>query len=676
MQHSAQPTTPARPRSAGPAGSDPLDLFDGLSPDQRAAVEAVEGPVCIIAGAGSGKTRTITHRIAHQVRSGAARADQVLALTFTERAASELKHRLQSLGIAGNVRATTFHAAAFAQIRYFWSRVHDRPLPTVLDRKVPLLLPLARQARVEASDLATEIEWAKARLITPDRYAGVARTRDAPLPPDQMAAVFARYEQLKTDRDLLDFDDMLTLAFDLMRDENVAREVRDRYRYYTVDEFQDVNPSQWQLLRCWLGDRDDLCVVGDDDQTIYSFSGATSEYLRNFRDHFPQARVVTLADNYRSTAPVLDLANRLLRADRPNAKQLRAQVADGPRPRIMACDDDTVERRKTLDWIRGLIDDGVPLHEIAVCLRTNSQTQAWEETFEKARVPARVHGDRTFFERPEIRQALRALHEAAQSPPAPTAAPPPVAGTTAAGARRPDRVVEQVLRDRFSWHPRREPDGQAAKQRWGNLSELHRLVMSITDEHPRHELADVMAELADRARTAGPNTATSAVTLLTLHKAKGSEFDAVCLVGLEDGLMPITYAATAEEVAEERRLLYVGMTRARKYLWLSWAQQRRGWNGKPMRRRPSRFLNDLQPPPTADQRLAGELRAWRLDRARRDEVPPYVVFSDRTLQELASIRPTSPTELLAIHGFGTTKVRRYGSELLGLLGNSGRKNGR
>jgi DNA helicase-2/ATP-dependent DNA helicase PcrA len=318
----------------------------------------------------------------------------------------------------------------------------------------------------------------------------------------------------------------------------------------------------------------------------------------------------------------------------------------------------------------------VPLHEIAVCLRTNSQTQAWEETFEKARVPARVHGDRTFFDRPEIRQALRALHEAAHSPPAPAGAPPPVAGTTAAGARRPDRVVEQVLRDRLSWHPRREPDGQAAKQRWRNLSALHDLVLRITEEHPEHDLGAVMAELTDRARTAGPDTATSAVTLLTLHKAKGSEFDAVCLVGLEDGLMPITYAATDDEIAEERRLLYVGMTRARKHLWLSWAQQRRGWNGKMMRRRPSRFLADIQPPPPADQRLAGELRAWRLDRARRDEVPPYVVFSDRTLQELASMRPTSPTELLAIHGFGTTKVRRYGSELLGLLGGSGRENGR
>jgi DNA helicase-2/ATP-dependent DNA helicase PcrA len=655
MQHSAQPTAPAS---------------DGLSADQVAAIRAVAGPVCIVAGAGSGKTRTITHRIAHQINSGIARADQVLALTFTERAASELKHRLQALGIAGTVRATTFHAAAYAQIRYFWSRSHSTALPAVLDRKVPLLLPLAKQARVEATDLATEIEWAKARVIAPDRYADAARHRDAPLPPEQMAAVYARYEQLKTDRDLMDFDDMLTMAHDLMRDPDIAREVRDRYRYFTVDEFQDVNPAQWQLLRCWLGDRDDLCVVGDEDQTIYSFSGATSEYLRNFRDAFPHAIVIALADNYRSTAPVLELANRLLRADRPGAKQLRAQIADGPGPQIVACDDDSVERRRTLDWIRGLIDDGVPVHEIAVCVRINSQTQAWEETFEKAGVPARVHGDRTFFERPEIRQALRALHQATQSP-SPTVAPgasPPISGTSAAGARRPDRVVEQILRERLSWHPRREPDGHAAKERWRNLSALHELVVRITEEQRPSDLVDILAELGRRGRTAGPDSATPAVTLLTLHKAKGSEFDAVCLVGLEDGLMPITYAATAEELAEERRLLYVGMTRARRHLWLSWAQQRPGWNGKLTKRRRSRFLDDLQPPPAPDQRLAGDLRAWRLERARRDDVPPYVVFSDRTLRELASLRPTSPTELLAIHGFGATKVHRYGPELLGLLG--------
>jgi DNA helicase-2/ATP-dependent DNA helicase PcrA len=665
-QHSAQPAAAVNDQpSAFPA------VLDGLSPDQMAAIGAVSGPVCIVAGAGSGKTRTITHRIAHQIRSGIARSDQVLALTFTERAASELKHRLQALGIAGAVRATTFHAAAYAQIRYFWSRVHSTALPSVLDRKVPLLLPLARQARVEASDLATEIEWAKARLITPDRYAGAARTRDAPLPVEQMAAVYARYEQIKASRDLIDFDDMLTVAYDLMDDAEIAREVRDRYRFFTVDEFQDVNPAQWQLLRCWLGDRDDLCVVGDEDQTIYSFSGATSEYLRNFRDTYPHATVITLADNYRSTAPVLQLANRLLRADRPGAKQLRAQIDDGPQPQIVACEDDTMERRRTLDWIRGLIDEGVPVDEIAVCVRTNNQTQAWEETFEKAGVPARVHGDRTFFERPEIVQALRALHQAAQTPPPPAGAAPPVTGTRPAGDRRPDRVAEQVLRERLSWHPRREPDGHAAKERWRNLATLYELVVRIADEQSSADLPAVLTELGRRARTAGPNAATPAVTLLTLHKAKGSEFDAVCLVGLEDGLVPITYAATDEELAEERRLLYVGMTRARRHLWLSWARQRPGWNGKLTKRRRSRFLDDLQPPPPPDQRLAVELRAWRLERARRDEVPPYVVFSDRTLRELASMRPTSPTELLAIHGLGATKVRRYGSELLGLLSKNG-----
>ncbi len=653
------------------------DLLSGLTDDQATAVRATRGPVCIIAGAGSGKTRTITHRIAHQVASGVARADQVLALTFTERAAAELKARLAGLGITGHVRATTFHAAAYAQIRYFWRRAYDRDLPQVLDRKVPLLVPLARQTGVEASDLATEIEWAKARLVTPERYAEVAVGRDAPLPPAQMAAVYSRYEAAKTDRGLIDFDDMLHVAAELMTDGAIAAEVRDRYRFFTVDEFQDVNPAQWRLLRRWLGDRDDLCVVGDPDQTIYSFSGATSEHLVGFRDAFPRATVVTLTDNYRSTAQVLEIANRLLRADRPDAKQLRATRPDGPRPRIMAFEDDRAERAKALDWIRDLIDDGVPIGEIAVCLRTNSQTQVWEEAFERAGVPARVHGDRSFFDRPEVRQALQAIRQAAEVPPPSPGAQPPPPGTVPAGDRRPDRVVEQVLRDRLSWHPKREPSGQAARRRWRNLAALHELVGRIVDDEPAIDLPGLVRALGERARTTGGDHPTQpAVTLLTMHKAKGSEFDAVCLVGLEEGMVPISYAGTDDEVAEERRLLYVGMTRARRHLWLSWAQQRPGWSGKLVKRRPSRFLDDVSGRPkrrartaTADidDGLAGALRAWRLERAQRDEVPPYVVFNDRTLTELAATRPTSAAGLLAVHGMGTTKVRRYGEDLLRIL---------
>ncbi|HEX6256692.1 MAG TPA: ATP-dependent DNA helicase UvrD2 [Euzebyales bacterium] len=654
------------------------DPAAGLSPDQATAVSATRGAVCIIAGAGSGKTRTITHRIANQIHSGVARPDQVLALTFTERAAGELKARLRSLGIAGHVRATTFHAAAYAQIRYFWSRVHDRTLPQVLDRKVGLLLPFARSANVEASDLAAEIEWAKARLITPEGYEQAARTRDAPLPASQMAAVYARYEALKDDRDLIDFDDMLSVAADLMDDHAIASEVRNRYRFFTVDEFQDVNPAQWRLLRLWLGDRDDLCVVGDPDQTIYSFSGATSEYLVDFRASFPDATVITLTDNYRSTAQVLDAANRLLRADRPDAKQLRAQIDDGPGPALMAFDDDTAERARTLDWIRDRIDEGVSHDEIAVCVRTNSQTQAWEEAFERAGVPARVHGDRSFFDRPEIRQAVQAFRAAVDRPPATGAAGPPPGNSRPARDRRPERVVEQVLRERFSWHPRREPSGQAARQRWRNMSALHELVTRIVDERPDIDLAGVVVELGQRARASGGAHPTKpAITLLTLHKAKGSEFDAVCLVGLEEGMVPISYAVTDADIAEERRLLYVGMTRARRHLWLSWAQQRPGWSGKLVKRRPSRFLADIgqrrragrrqRVSSAADDRLVGALRAWRLERARRDAVPPYVVFNDRTLTELAATRPTSAAELLSVHGLGSTKVRRYGSELLGLL---------
>lgn len=683
MPHLAPTTTtaaPARGATTDAPPTDPalaatgVDVRSGLSDVQQVAVDAIAGPVCIIAGAGSGKTRTITHRIANQVHRGLARPDQVLALTFTERAAAELQSRLRALGIPGSIRATTFHAAAFAQVRYFWPRARNGPLPSVLDRKVGLLLPLARRTSTEASDLATEIEWAKARRIAPDDYEAAGRGRDAPLPPAQMAAVYARYEELKSQRDLMDFDDMLAIAGDLMSDDEVAAVVRRRYRYFTVDEFQDVNPAQWWLLRLWLGDRDDLCVVGDEDQTIYSFSGATSEYLRGFATTFPRATVVTLDDNYRSSGQVLTVANRLLRAGRVDAKQLRAQHHDGPEPTIVACDDDAAERRRTLDWVRELLDAGVSADEIAVCLRTNSQTQSWEESFATARVPARVHGDRTFFQRPEIVQALAALHAAVASPPAPVGATPPQPGTRPA-PRRAERVVEQVFAERLSWHPQREPTGRAARQRWRNVSALFELVDRVVDEHDDDVPLDtVVAALDERARVAGGrHPGAPSVTLLTLHKAKGSEFDAVCLVGLEEGLMPISYASTDEEVAEERRLLYVGMTRARRYLWMSWARERPGWGGRMSKRRRSRFLDDVDPAPAPDLDLAGSIRAWRRDRARRDDVPPYVVFGDRTLRELASVCPTSPTELLAVHGLGATKVQRYGAELLALLAAPGRK---
>ncbi|HVM13710.1 MAG TPA: ATP-dependent DNA helicase UvrD2 [Egibacteraceae bacterium] len=656
-------------------------LLDGLNPAQRQAAEAVRGPVCILAGAGSGKTRTITHRIAHQVASGVARPDQILAVTFTDRAATELRERLRRLGMPGTVRAATFHAAAWAQLRYFWPRFADAPLPEVLPHKVRLLVPTARRLRVEARDLAAEIEWAKARRLGPEAYAARADGRDGPLPTETMAEVYASYESAKAQRNLVDYDDMLLLTTRLLEEQaDVAAEVRERYPFLTVDEFQDVNPAQWALLRAWLGDADELCVVGDDDQTIYHFTGASSAYLTGFRRHFPHARVITLTESYRSTPQVLALANSLLSRKRAGRRApLVTRLAPGPAPAFKEFADAGEEVDCVTRAVRHLLEEGTAPGEVAICYRVNSQSEAFEAALGDAGIPYVVRGEAGFFERAEVRQALRVL-AAEIGRPAP-AGPPAVAESEPAQAARADRAVERVLRERLSFHPRKPPEGEAARERWRNLGALLDIAALAVQARADVSYDEVVTDLLTRAaRGQEAPTPDGAVTLLTLHKAKGLEFDAVFLVALEEGLMPISHAREDAEIAEEHRLLYVGVTRARRHLWLSWARSRPGYAGKPMTRRPSRFLYDLGDgaprrvrTPTEHRRrpvddgLVSSLREWRRQRAHRDGQPAFVVFNDRTLEALASRRPASTDELLGVHGLGPAKVRRYGDELLRLL---------
>lgn len=674
-----------------PAG----ELLDGLDADQRRAAEAIRGPVCVLAGAGTGKTRTITHRIANQVASGVARPEEVLAVTFTDRAARELRERLELLGVGGPVRAATFHSAAWAQLRHFWPRIAATPVPEVLSSKVRMLTPAARRLHVEARDLAAEIEWAKARGLTAAEYPAQAGGREGPLAPAAMGRVYAEYEEAKTEQNLIDYGDMLLLVTRMLEEhDDVAAEVRGRYRFLTVDEFQDVNPAQWALLRAWLGDRDELCVVGDDDQMIYSFAGASASYLTGFARRFPHAETVTLTTSYRSTPQVLGLANAAL-PEKPAGlrKQLTAAHSSGPQPRCHEAEDGDAEVAHVVASVRELVDAGVAPGEIAVCYRINSQSQAYEEALSDAGLPWTVRGEAGFFDRSEIRQALRALREAVDQGADPRRAsddPPSVGGSTRAEPQRADRLVETALRQKLSFHPRREPAGEAARERWRNLTALCDLAAMVVQANPRASLSDVVADLLARAaqgqETAHPG---GAVTLCTLHRAKGLEFDAVFLVGLEEGLLPISHARSDSEIEEERRLLYVGITRARRHLTLSWARSRPGRGGKEKQRRPSRFLSGLGPSAPGkggraartdgrsatghtsaeapdDGRMAA-LRAWRRERAARDGQPAFVVFSDRTLAALADRRPTSQEELLAVPGLGPTKVDRYGDELLAVL---------
>ncbi|MPZ87791.1 MAG: AAA family ATPase [Nitriliruptorales bacterium] len=685
----------------------PTDPIAGLNPAQRAAAEAVQGPVRILAGAGTGKTRTITHRIAHQIRSGVARPGQILAVTFTDRAAGELRTRLGALGVPP-VRAATFHAAAWAQLRHFWPRAADapdQPLPEVMSSKIRLLVPFARRLGVEARDLAGEIEWAKARMLSPEEYRRAAAGRDAPVDPDTMAEVYAAYEAAKAAAGAIDYEDMLLRTADLLvRDGETAAAVRDRYRFLTVDEYQDVNRAQHALLRAWIGERDELCVVGDDDQTIYSFTGASSRYLIDFHCEFPHAQRITLTRNYRSTRKVLTLANRVLwTKPAERRKRLTSELTGGPEPEFTEFAEAADEVAGVVSRCRALLDDGVPAREIAVLYRVNAQSEAFELALRDAGLPFTVRGEATFFARTEVRQALRLLTAERERPsedPAAMAAgveltPPPA-----------DRRVERVLRAGLRHQSHAEPAGGVARERWRNLEALIGAARSRMAGDPQVSFESVVDDLLARAAAGadapGPG---GAITLATLHRAKGLEFDAVFLASCEEGLLPISHARTDEEVEEERRLLYVGVTRARRHLWLSWALSRPGRGGRAQRRRPSRLLfnlaegaprsgggtardgaaaasgnhrsgrgsreraSPLRDLSGAEAALAERLRAWRAQRARQDEVPAFVVCSDRTLAALATADkpPAAPEDLLSVHGLGPAKLERYGEELLQVM---------
>jgi DNA helicase-2/ATP-dependent DNA helicase PcrA len=649
-------------------------VLAGLDPEQRAAAVAVRGPVCILAGAGTGKTRAITHRIAYAVRSGAVPPGQLLAVTFTARAAGELRTRLRRLGAQG-VQARTFHAAALRQLTYFAPRVLGGGMPDVVDKPLRLVGNAAarlrlRTDRTELRDLAAEIDWAKAVLATPDDYAARARAagRETSTTPETIAKVYAEYEQTKLRAGQLDFSDLLLVMSGAIEEyPDVAEEIRSRYRHFVVDEYQDVSPLQQRMLDAWLGGRDDLCVVGDANQTIYSFAGATPEHLLGFRRRYPEAVVVRLERDYRSTPQVVELANRLVRGNADGAKlTLIGQRADGPAPSFAEHDDEPAEAKSVAAQCRGLIDAGIPAAEIAVLFRINAQSEVYEQALADAAVPYVLRGGERFFDRPEIREARLLLRGAAR------------AGQD--GDKLPD-AVRSVLSS-LNWHAEHPPPGGTARERWESLTALVNLADDLIATMPEAQLPDLVAELD--ARVAAQHAPTvQGVTLASLHSAKGLEWDAVFLVGLTDTTVPISHATTDAQIAEERRLLYVGITRARERLALSWALARSP--GQRRGRRPSRFLDGLRPhvardvatkqakkkgtaPEAADAELFGRLRAWRKAQAEAQGSPPYIVFSDATLVAIADARPQSTAALARISGVGPMKLERYAEPLLAVLG--------
>ena len=683
-------------------------ILEMLDPEQREVATTLRGPLCVLAGAGTGKTRAITARIAYGVRTGDYVPQRVLAVTFTARAAGELRTRLRTLGASG-VQARTFHAAALRQLRYFWPRHVGGELPPLVEHKAALVAEAAGRLRLATDratvrDLAAEVEWVKVTMTDRDDYpaaaAKVGRGAPAGLDPAMVVRLLSTYDQVKRDRHVIDFEDVLLYTVGLIAEHRqVADAVRGQYHHLVVDEYQDVSPLQQALLDQWLGGRDEVCVVGDPHQTIYTFAGASPDFLLGFRGRHPGAHEVRLVRDYRSTPQVVELANRIV-ARAPTGRhgrlELVAQRPAGPAPELRELPDEPAEARWVAGRVKALVAAGTTAGEVAVLFRTNGQSETYEQALSDAGVPYVLRGGERFFDRPEVREARLLLRGAARS----------------LDADELPTMVRGVLSS-SGWSENAPAGAGAVRERWESLSALARLADDLAAAGTATTLAEFVAELDERADAQHAPTV-DGVTLASLHAAKGLEWDAVFIVGVTDGMIPITYAETAEAIEEERRLLYVGVTRARERLVISWPLARAP--GGRASRRPSRFLEGMRTtgrgagpvlggraarrkgpvtcrvcgrslsgavarklgrcegcPSTHDERLFERLREWRSVQARENSVPAYVVFTDATLMAIAESRPRTESQLLAISGVGRGKLDKYGTDVLDICADSERE---
>lgn len=549
-----------------------MSALDALDERQREAASVLRGPVAVLAGAGTGKTRVITHRIAHGVDTGAYTPNRVMAVTFTAKAAGELRGRLRALGIEG-VAARTFHAAALAQLNFFWPTLAGSPAPQIVDNKVRLLGQAAEQLRLRPDtatlrDIASEIEWRKVSMRSIEQHAALGRSVGR-VSTEQMVDLQRAYEVLKDDRRQLDFEDVLLACAGMLEAEpRVAASVHEQYRHFTVDEFQDVSPLQNRLLELWLGERRDICVVGDASQTIYSFAGADQRYLLEFGRTFPDATIVRLETNYRSQPPILAAANALMKG-RPGALELIA-VRGAPTadiPTVTAYDSETDEAAGIAASIAARVAAGSAPSEIAVLYRAHAQSAAIQQALADAGIAATVLGGKRFFDMPEVRQIVLALRGASVAP------------TERGFLPNVRRVLRELgLTD--------EPPAAGGAQRDG--WEARRAILRLAEEAPGETTLRSFSDmLMARAKDQHEPTM-QMVTLSTLHAAKGLEWPHVLLAGCAEGALPISYATGFDAIDEERRLTYVGITRAARTLELSWS--RSAGRGE---RRPSRFLEEI-----------------------------------------------------------------------------------
>lgn len=679
------------------------ELLTALDPQQQQVAMQVRGPLCVRAGAGTGKTRAITYRIAYAVASGQVEPNSILAVTFTSRAAAEMRSRLRGLGVPA-VQARTFHSAALRQLTYFWGRTFGGDRPQIIPQKASLVSAAAARIGLSVDktlvrDLASEIEWSKVSMVGPDSYQERARQAGRPLPGDITIEDFLRvldgYEQAKSERNVMDFEDALTLTSAIMlENEDIAQQIRRQYSYFVVDEYQDVSPLQQQMLDMWVGNRRDLCVVGDVAQTIYSFAGATPSYLTKFEERFPEGRTVELNRDYRSTPQVVAVANQIVAHARglegvgeprglEGSVRLVSQREGGPAVRFVAYPTDEDQAQGVAEAIAKLREGGESLADIAILYRTNSQSEAFEQALTARGMGVQVHGGARFFEREEIRKAVVLLRQSARLQ--------TLVG--ADGGKETDLVsaVENVALS-LGWS---STDGGgpastgAVRDRWENLDAL--VTMARASAHLT--LDQFVAELQERAEAqAAPEV--NGVVLSTLHAAKGLEWKNVFIVGASEGLLPISRAELPATIEEERRLLYVGVTRARNRLQISYARSRSG--GRSATRRVSRFLEPLWPEEekrpartvkaaTVRQQLKGDaerfeqqadadtkklfatLKDWRLRQARATSKPAFTIMNDVTLRDIATAKPKTLRQLGALRGIGAGRLADFGAEILQMV---------
>lgn len=678
------------------------DVLAGLDPEQREVATSFGGPVCVIAGAGTGKTRAITHRIAHGVHTGRYTPQNVLAVTFTARAASEMRSRLSSLNVVG-VQARTFHAAALRQLQFFWAEAIGGSVPEIVQHKARLVAEAAKSMRltVDAAgvrDLAAEIEWCKVSMLTHESYADAAhqadRDRAAGWEYSAIARLIAAYDDLKAERYLIDFEDVLLVTLGMLRDhDRIAAAVRRQYKHFVVDEFQDVSAVQYELLKTWMGDGNDLCVVGDPAQTIYTFAGADARHLTEFNTEWDDVTNVRLHRNYRSDPAVIAWANTIS----PQSQLTATKPAATPPnpPTVTRHDHDEAEAAWVAESIRALVSEGTKLSSIAVLFRTNGQSAPIEQALSETGVGYLVRGGERFFARREVRDALALLRSASRRE-----------------ISLPFRESVCEVLTAAGWTAEPAFAGGAQRQKWESLNALVGLADTMLSSWPPLTPGPTLGHFVDelaRRQEAQHAPEAGGVTLASLHAAKGLEWDVVFLVGASEGLLPIHMAQDDDARAEERRLAYVGVTRATSTLRVSWAAAKTP-DGRAFRslssfftpfvaaqeravRRPrsrkkarvvlathcrecgvslskaaERKLGRCEGCPSSyDENFFEKLRAWRKGVAHESNVPAFVVFTDSTLKVIAEVKPVTRERLLAIPGVGEKKLDAYGEALLSLV---------